>query len=327
MNSMRALCLWALALVMPGAPHGAAAQPAAAKAPEGTRVTLPSFVVLPSLNNFAEGEIREFGTYEAILDLPLAYPVAAHLEATADIMVHGLHFRIRPDIQLVKVAAAAGGDLASLPGAALIACWGDNMWEDLRRDNPALTAVQLAQKVYSNPKPCLIDSDNDGRFDRAFFSEQKIPAERTSVPITPASYRLAEKEPAREWRLSLRILPEFLVESLQFYLLQQGTWEALGAIQFPDNAVPAAIKSDPVAKKAWKRAHIEFFPGSVLFNSKYFPSPLEFGNGKLTLLKYDRAAKRMTLRLDQMPQGFQVRPSADGGPMESYLATRTRTID
>lgn len=317
MRLVWAACLWVLATAMP----------AQAQQLARTMVTLPNFVVLPSINGFAEGEIREFGTYEAILDLPLAYPAAAHLEANAEIMIHGLRFRFRPDLALAKVVAAWGGDLASLPPAALIACWGDNEWDDLRKDNPDRTAVELAKKVYSNPKPCLIDSDNDGRFDRAFFSQQKIPAERTSVPITPAAYRLVSNEPAREWRLSLRILPEFMIESLQFYLLQQGTWDPLEVISFPDNEVPKAIRADKLAKKEWKRTHIANFPGSVLFNSQYFPGPLEFGNGQMTLLKYDRKAKRLTIRLDKMPRDFQIRPGAYQGPMMWYFSASTRRLD
>ncbi len=303
------------------------AGPALAQSLERSRVTVSNFVVLPGIRGLAEGEIRDFGPAESIIDLPLAWPVVAHLEAKTEVVVHGLRFRYRPDVQLAKAVEAVGGDLATLPPGALIACWGDHEWADLKRDNPELTAAQLATKVYSNPKPCLVDSDNDGSFDRAFFSEQKIAADRTSVAISPAPYRIVANEPAREWRLSLAIFAEFMIETLQYYVFQQGAWYPLIQTDLPENAAPAAIRNDPAARKQWNRTHTTSVLGTVYFDSPSFPSTIEFGNGRLTLLKYDRKTKRITVRLDRMPQGFAVKPIPDDGPMMWYYSFRQRKLD
>lgn len=280
-------------------PAIAAEKPKPVKVPD-FNVVLTGYVVKPSGKTPAVGEVMELKEGDVILSGDVFWFNVAH--ASEPIAIHAVDsdFTIAANATLRLAARATGGDLDNLPGTALTYC------EDFRH-NQGKALIQLATggiaslgaRLRSDTQTCVIDSDRDGKFDRAFINGAKKNEDRHSVEITPVAYRDTMFEPVGgDTKLEVRFFDGGMLSGPNFQL----SLRLKGS-----NASYAALHFFPLDRRASVRARV---PNAQGFSLNKLPLPMNFGSGAVQVLFYDKATKTASASVvrDFSLNGFIIEP-------------------
>lgn len=276
---LRRAAQWFLApalLLMPvGTPATAASKPLAVAGLY--KVKAWPFEILPW--DTPVGETRTIRDGELVFEAPLALSKVATVSGSVSLQVGGMPHKVsRSD--LLAAADASGGALGPLAKTAAIFCAPE---ERGRRVSDPVNGVWRYETL---TQLCLVDADKDGRFEQAFMSGTKQPADQALVPITPLAYRSNQHMPmGRGYRLGVRYYSAGLLRSPAFtiFITVAHTPHTLSWYRLGDLAKGRKM-SNPVEIKR-----------------KLLPHALNVLGTDLTILSVDEITNTAVIRFDRPP--------------------------
>lgn len=263
-------------------------------------VVLTGYVVKPSGKSHPIGESLSLKEGDMVLSGDIFWFNVARASEPIAIRAVDTDFTIPANTTLRLAARALGGDLASLPAEAITYC------EDFRH-NQGKALVQLATggiaslgaRLRSDTQTCVIDTDRDGKFDKAFINGAKKGEDRHTVEIAPVAYRDTMFDPvAGDTRLEVRFYDGGMLSgpNFQLNLRLNGSNASFAALHF------FRLDGGPVV-----RARV---PIAMGFSAKKVPMQLNFGSGAIEVTGYDKATKTGTASVvrDFSLNGFIIEP-------------------
>lgn len=226
------------------------------------------------------GTIRRLHEGDVVFEAPMMTEKTATLQAPLQVRVAGVDFSVATNQSLNWATWGSGGDLASLPSGAPMLCSSDY--------GPRPNTPENRSRYNKWAVICLVDSDSDGRVDKAFTNASKLPADWRMVDVTPTAYRVRESVPLGSGA-SIKVV-------------------YAGALMFR----PVGLQAEP-----WSEGRHERFTWAKLvqpdgtmkgrwpFKGPY-PRRIELGQGVITLLSFDPNTKVAEIRYERdfEPVGF-----------------------
>lgn len=149
-----------------------------------------SLMAGPPRSSIVPGTVRRLSLGDAIFEAPVVWTKAGEISDGLNVEIAGLNLHVSPG-QTLAAATATGGDLAGLAAAATVLC--TRSYEGLR--DRAVSAANARSRYNKSGSLCLVDSDADSRFDKAFTDGSKLAADWHMVDIPATSYKVAEMVP------------------------------------------------------------------------------------------------------------------------------------
>jgi hypothetical protein len=145
------------------------------------------------------GEERSVVPGDVVLTAPLGWLSAAILSQPVEVEIAGARESFGAGAMLLHALEARGGDLAQLPAAVRTYC-GEERLSSARVAASALAlgVSDLATRLRRNTRFCLVDSDKDDRFDRAFLVGTRRDEDRRMVTIAPTPLEIRINHPLGE---------------------------------------------------------------------------------------------------------------------------------
>jgi hypothetical protein len=178
---------WAIAL-------GLLAAPVAAQADDGRyQVALKSLMILEPEQAPAKGEERAIAPGDVLYKAAIGWADTATSSQDIKVTVAGVTDEIQAGTLLHRAENARGGDLKSLAQKAKIYC-GPQRANAAKSIASAMTLglSSLASRVAKATQLCLVDSDGDAAFDKAFLVGLKKASDRKMVELSPIAYDAQE---------------------------------------------------------------------------------------------------------------------------------------
>jgi len=259
---------------------------AAAPAQAGQyRVGLAGMVILPAEAPNAAGSERRLMPGDTVMRAPLGWFHTAAIAEDVTVEIAGVSETITPLSQLWAVISRRGGDLSSLAEGAPIFCG------ELRTNAVAAVASSLtlglssvATRVARQRRFCLVDSDSDGRFDRAFLVGAKRAPDQIMVPITPVAYREARNVPIGEGN------------HIEIGYSGGGL---LGSANFPVGFYVGGVRQPIDLMLTGDGRGIVRTSAAPNFRSRRIPMAVTIGSAQVTVLAFDSQSKGATIRYDR----------------------------
>lgn len=278
----------------------ASAAPAATEAGgKKFEVILTGLVVQPSGKSMPRGEDIEVKEHDVILDGKLSWFSVAKLEAATTVKAVDTEFPVSETTNLRLAARANGGDLASLPAGAKTYC------DELRTDRmkalgqlATLGLSALGSRLSKETQVCLVDSDSNGDFDKAFIVGTKKAPDRHLVELAPVKYTkqtLAPLEGDSSLRVKFYDGGVLSGPSLGMELkINGGTVNYASLYMFPLNRFGGGTP-------------VPFRPNSGI-KEKKLPQTHYFAFGQVVVKAFDKQRKVGTINItrDIVPSGFVI---------------------
>jgi hypothetical protein len=178
--------LVSIAIVWAGAASMVHAQGAVAPSrPKPFEVLMTGLAALPQ-EPPDQGVAKACQDGDVVYSMPVAHENRAIATAPIKFRVGGVDWTIPEKTELVRASEATGGDLASLPTSAVIYCG-----EEFKRSAESVAFVAslglsgFVTRFSLWLQLCVVDTDLDGKFDKAFLSGAKSPSDLSLVDLTP----------------------------------------------------------------------------------------------------------------------------------------------
>ena len=276
---MRVVAVLAACLSMPvvAAPAG----------PKPFTALTTGMVMLAPENPGVVGTERTMRENDEIFRARLGWFASATIAAGVTAHIADADWAIPQTALLQRAIVFAGGDLADQPRGSIVYC--DTPKAGLAKgllNGITLGLSQLAARFAKETQLCVMDSDANGDFDRAFLVGLKKPEDRKTVTITPVGYTTASDRPVDgDSYVHVRYLDGGLLSgpSLAMDARVGGVAQGLAGITMR----AGAAQSLPV-----------FVPASQSVKLKKLPQSMRFGAAALTVTAVDPVAKTATVRLD-----------------------------
>lgn len=292
-----AACLLAGALAAPA--RAGENEPKVPKVP-AFDVVLTGYVVQPSGKSLPLGETKIVKEHDIVLSGSLFWFNTAKTTDSITIRAVDSDFTIPAGKALRLAARAVGGDLATLPSAAVTYC--EEFRHDLVKGWAQLATVGIASlgaRLQSDTMTCVVDSDRNGDFDKAFIVGTKRSEDRHLVDIAPVKYVSTYIDPvAGDSKLELEFLDGGMLSGPGF---------GMKLIINGQSASFAALHFFPL--QGYSRARIRTNPYQGI-KLKNLPWSVGLAGGQVEVTAFDKASKSATVRVvsDIGLRGFVIEP-------------------
>jgi len=243
-------------------------------------VELASTVVLPADN--LQGSEAEAGFDSPLWKTPLAIDESAILKEPVQATAGGMSRQFGPADLLWRAQIISAADPELARGA--LYC-GTRMSHGQWDDSEAVYIAFRHNELYKQtPRLCLLDKDQDGRFDAA-VAVGKISTGPIISSIAPKTYQQTESRPIPGSTLEIRLDKGSLMQGRT--LLLDGYF--LGT------------KIDSVGIKMRPRAggKITHYRNWRPVSSRAYPAVQDFGDLQVSILSYDAQRQRVRARFDR----------------------------
>jgi hypothetical protein len=191
----------------------------------------------------------------------------------------------------MREARLAAGDPRAIEGAGTYCTVEIAPPEAIRSARSASeTAPRFADKV----RACFIDTDNDSRLDRAFFTGARWAADRLGRDIAPIAYRRQEMTPLPGARWRLVVKNEDRTRSLGAlgFLSQRTVLQA--QVNIPGPGFSEVRTDFAEAQCGMKAIAID-----TSIKTSRLPRPYDFGCTRVSITGFDKKAKTITYVIDR----------------------------
>jgi len=227
------------------------------------------------------GRERTIADGELLFRIPSASPKGAVPAAEVSLEIGGLTFSAPARVGLIAPETATGGDLATLPQGAQLYCQPREIGRRRKAPRVKIKGV-LRERFDEDTQLCLVDSDADSRFDKAFLQGTIIASDRRMFDIPPVPYAAVEHLRSDGNFVDVTFESGGLVAPPRFktQLILGGNLIDHAWVDF----------EDPVTRKwhaIWR------------FDSDALPQQLRIGAAVITVLAFDRSRGTVTVRYDR----------------------------
>lgn len=267
-----------------------AAGPAVAAGRDGKefQAFTTGMVILKPIDPPAIGSERTVKEGDVVFRAPLGWFHHAVSDQDITARIIDLDWTIPKGSFLQSVAGMSGGNLSSLPKTAKTYC--DAPKQDTVKGlmhSLTLGLSQLGARIAKETRLCVIDSDGNGDFDKAFLVGLKKKEDRFVVDIAPVPYTPHINAPMGE--------NSFM--EVVFYdggMLNGANFQ----IRVSINGQMAGLSGIRAFAPA-KPTTLTYVNSQQDIKSKKLPYPMTFGPAQLTVTALDKLAKTATIRVDR----------------------------
>lgn len=153
------------------------------------KVTMTGYVVSPSDKSMPTGEVLHLKEHDKVLIGSLHWFNSTKLPNPVTVHAVGIDFVIPANANLRLAVGPEGGDIFTLSPEAIIYC------EEPKNDTvkslahaATLGLTSLGGRLARDTQTCLVDSDGNQEFDKAFIVGTKKAEDRHMVDIAPVRY-------------------------------------------------------------------------------------------------------------------------------------------
>ncbi|MBL8651603.1 MAG: hypothetical protein JNL35_14525 [Sphingopyxis sp.] len=249
-------------------------------------VMTTGMVILPPVDPVKVGSERTVKEGDTIFRAPLGWFEYAVADSDVSVKIAELDWKIAANAKLNLVAGKGGGDLALLPATADIYC--DEPKNDVAKDllnGLTLGLSQLGARFAKSTRLCLVDTDSNGDFDKAFLVGLKKAEDRFLVPITPIAFKRFTNQPIDD---------KSFVEVV-FYdggMLNGPNFK----VQPTVSGTPMGIAAINVMATMSPGARLIRIPMQQDIKRKKLPNRIIFGTARIEVKSVDAATKTATFR-------------------------------
>lgn len=257
--------------------------PAKGVAPAGAKpflVGLTGMVMLPPEKPNEIGSEWTIKEHDVVFKTRLGWFQSASAEKDISVNIAGLVWTIPKGTLIQRAYRASGGDLAEIKQAAVYC---DVVRNDATKgmlNALTLGLSQIGKRVEKQSQLCVLDSNEDGMFDKAFLVGLKKPEDRFVVDIPHVTYQsFANKPLGEDSYIQVTYYDGGMLSGPNFGL---GVWvngQKLG-IQAVRMALPIGNRALPIQ-----------VPVSSSIKLKELPQTIRFGMASITVTGFDATAK------------------------------------
>lgn len=280
------LCLAAIALLPAG--------PAAAQRSSGFELT--SYVTLPLATPSVLGVPKLYREKDVLFSIPVGVEDEASLQAPIQIRVAGVLWSLPQGAPLNRLRET-GSDAARLLARTQTYCAGRYRKKGgAVADRTSFNRASLQGRLESVLQLCLMDRDDDGRFDHGFLVGATKPADQVPVAMEPAAYSVQRLAPIPDSYMKIVYFDGGMLDGPNFdlQLYVRGKWVGQNGFEFPAN-------------RGRRGAGPSVLPRPLAIDLKK-PLPQSFivGDATFTVTALDKVGKTVTVTLDRDPSGFPI---------------------
>lgn len=272
--------------------------PAVAKDRGAYEVRMSGMSVLPATEPVPAGTEKRVAPGELLMSAPLGWFDRATLDAPLTVEISGIPSSLAAGTILYG-STAKGGDLDALaPGSRVYCAPGVPSAEKMIASAMTFGLSTLASRVAQVTQLCLIDSDANARFDRAFLVGLKRAADRKMVGLD-AGYKGEQNQPIPGARIDVFYRNGGLLPGVNIsteVTVEGKKLDLLGVAMVLDSGTELYTRLNQT------------------FNGRTLPRAFDVASARVMLTGYDRASKSATFRFDRpfstARLAFHYRPQA-----------------